>query len=110
MKSRITGKNPNAREGWGQKEKGATENEMVGYSHWLNASEFVQTPEDSEGQGMLQSMESQGVRHDWVTEQQQIILYLKFANINFPIYFSVCNLRNLLLNVMKRFIYLNNVK
>ena len=103
VKSWITGKKPNSGKGWGQKEKGATKKEMVGWSHWLNASEFAQTPEDSEGQRML-SMESQWVRHDWVTEQQQIILYLKFANINFPMYFSVCNVRNLLLNVMKHFI------
>ena len=54
VKSRVTGKNPNAGKGWGQKEKGATENEMVGWSHWLNASEFEQTPEDSEEQGSLE--------------------------------------------------------
>ena len=47
-------KNPNAGKGWGQKEKGATENKMVGWSHWLNASEFEQTPEDSEEQGSLE--------------------------------------------------------
>ena len=33
----------------GQEEKGATEDEMVGWHHWLNGHEFEQTPEDSEG-------------------------------------------------------------
>ena len=37
----------------GQKEKGATENEMVRYNHQLNGYEFEQTPGDSEGQGSL---------------------------------------------------------
>ena len=37
----------------GQKEKGATENEMVKYNHQLNGYKFEQTPGDSEGQGSL---------------------------------------------------------
>ena len=38
---------------WGQEEKGATEDEMVGWYHWLNGYEFEQTLGDSEGQGSL---------------------------------------------------------
>ena len=34
----------------GQEEKGVTEDEMVGWHHWLNGHEFEQTPGDSEGQ------------------------------------------------------------
>ena len=33
----------------GRKQKGMTENEMVGWHHWLNGHEFEQTPGDSEG-------------------------------------------------------------
>ena len=36
-----------------QEEKGATEDEMVGWHHCLNRHEFEQTPGDSEGQGSL---------------------------------------------------------
>ena len=36
-----------------QEEKGATEDEMVGWPHWLNGHEFEQTQGDSEGQGSL---------------------------------------------------------
>ena len=38
----------------GQKEKGTTEQEMVGWHHWLNGHESEQTPGDSEGQGSLE--------------------------------------------------------
>ena len=52
-----------------------TEDEMVGWLHRLNGHEFEQIHQDREGQKspvcMLQSMGSQGVRHDLVTEQQQ---------------------------------------
>ena len=38
---------------WGQEEKGVTEDEMVGWHHWLNGHKFEQTPGDSERQGNL---------------------------------------------------------
>ena len=38
-----------------QGEKGATEDEMVGWHHRLNGHEFEQTPGDSEGQRSLVS-------------------------------------------------------
>ena len=52
-KSQLIGKNPDAGKHWKQEEKGMTEDEMVGWHHWLNECEFEQTPEDSEGQGSL---------------------------------------------------------
>jgi len=52
-KSQFIGKDPDAGKDWGQKEKGATEDEMVGWYHRLNGHEFEQTPGDSEGQGSL---------------------------------------------------------
>ena len=39
-KSWLTGKDPDAGKDWGQEEKGTTEDEMVGWHHWLNAHEF----------------------------------------------------------------------
>ena len=39
-KSRLTGKDPDAEKDWGQEEKGMTEDEMVGWHHWLNECEF----------------------------------------------------------------------
>ena len=46
-------KDPDAGKDGGQKEKGATEDEMAGWPHWLNGHEFEQTPGDGEGQGSL---------------------------------------------------------
>ena len=53
MKSRLTGKDPDAGRDWGQEEKGKTEDEMVGWHHQLNGHAFEQAPGDGEGQGSL---------------------------------------------------------
>ena len=63
-------KDPHAGKDWGQEEKGATEDERVGWHHWLNGQEFGRLQElmmDSEA-GVLQSMGSQRVGHDWATK------------------------------------------
>ena len=52
-KSWLIGKDPDAGKDWGQEAKGITEDEMVGWHHWINGCEFEQTPGDSEGQGSL---------------------------------------------------------
>ena len=38
---------------WNWEEKGMTENEMVGWHHWLNGYEFEQAPGVGDGQGSL---------------------------------------------------------
>ena len=70
-KNWLIGKDPDAGKEWRQEEKETTMDEMVGWHHRLDGHELEQTPGDGEGQGMLQSMGSKRVRHDWVTEQQQ---------------------------------------
>ena len=52
-KSQLIGKDSDAGKDWGQEEKGMTEDEMVGWHHWLNGCEFEQTPGDGEGLGSL---------------------------------------------------------
>ena len=52
-KSWLIGKDPDAGKDWGQEKKGMTEDEMVGWRHWLDGHEFEQTPRDSKGQGSL---------------------------------------------------------
>ena len=49
MKNSLIGKDPDAEKDWGQEEKGATEDEIVGWHHQLNGHEFGQTLRDSEG-------------------------------------------------------------
>ena len=51
VKSWLVGKDLDTGKDWGQEEKRATEDEMVGWHHWLDAHEFEQTPGDSEEQG-----------------------------------------------------------
>ena len=65
-------KDPNAGKDCGWEEKGATEDEMVGWHHQLNGHEFKQTLGDSGGQGSLVhcSSWSHRVGQDLVTEQQ----------------------------------------
>ena len=58
-----------------QEEKGMTEDEMVGWHHWLNGHEFEQALGHGGGQGSLVCCSPWGpqrVGHEWVTEQQQI--------------------------------------
>ena len=61
-KSGLFGKDPDAGKDWGQEEKGATEDEMVGWYPRLNGREFEQTPGDSEGQGSLVCCSSRGCK------------------------------------------------
>ena len=73
-KNWLIGKDSDAGKDWRQEEKGTTEDEMVGWHHWLDGHEFEQALGDCEGQGSLacyiQFMRSERVGHDLVTEQQ----------------------------------------
>ena len=51
-KSLLIGKDPDAGKDWRKKEKGTTEDEMVGWRHFF-AHEFEQSPGRKEGQGSL---------------------------------------------------------
>ena len=52
-KSWLISKDCDAGTDWRQEEKGTTEDEMVGWHHWLNEHEFEQAPGDGEEQGGL---------------------------------------------------------
>ena len=45
----LIGKDPDAGEDWRREEKGTTENEMVGWHHWLDGHEFEQALEVGNG-------------------------------------------------------------
>ena len=53
VKSGLIGKDPYAGKDWGQEEKGATEDKMVGWHHGHSGHKFKQTPEGSKGQRSL---------------------------------------------------------
>ena len=69
VKNWLIGKDPDAGRDWGQEEKGTTEDEMVGWQHWLNGHEFVQTPQDSEGLEYLASCRPCGGKESNTTER-----------------------------------------
>ena len=54
-KSWLIWKDCDAGKDWGQEEKGTTEDEIVGWHHWLNGHEFGWTPRVGDGQGGLAS-------------------------------------------------------
>ena len=54
VKNWVIGKDPDAGKDWRrQEEKGTTEDEMVGWHHWLDGLEFEQALGVSDGQGRL---------------------------------------------------------
>ena len=68
-KSQVTRKDPANGQDSRQEEKGATEDKMVGWHHWLNGHEFEQTPGDTEGQGSLACCSPWGSKESDTTEQ-----------------------------------------
>ena len=53
MKSQLIEKDPDSGKDWRQEEKGMTEDEMIGWHHWLDGHDFGQALGDGEGQGSL---------------------------------------------------------
>ena len=68
-KSQLTGKDPDAGKDWRQEEKGMTEDEMVGWHHWLDGHEFEQVLGDGDGQGSLACCSPWGHKETDTTEQ-----------------------------------------
>ena len=68
VKSQLIGKDLDAGKDWGQEEKGVTEDEMVGWHHWLNGHEFEQILWDGEGQGSLACCSPWGCEESDTTE------------------------------------------
>ena len=58
VKSWLIGKDSDAGRDWGQEEKGTTEDEMAGWQHRLDVSEFEWTPGVGDGQGGLACWDS----------------------------------------------------
>ena len=68
-KSWLIWKDPDAGKYWEQEEKGMTEDEMVGWHHWLNRHGFGWTPGVGDGQGGLVCCGSWGHKELDTTEQ-----------------------------------------
>ena len=102
-KNWLTGKDPDSGKDWRQKEKRMTEDEMVWMASltqwtwvWASSRSWWWT----EKPGVLQSVESQRVRYDWVTELNETVLLLLFflhhifTTTNYPTEFFQKNEEN----------------
>ena len=68
-KSQLIVKDPDAGKDWRWEEKGTTEDEMVGWYHWLDGHEFEQAPGVGDGQGSLACCSPWGHKELDKTEQ-----------------------------------------
>ena len=68
-KSWLIWKDPDAGKDWRQEEKGTTEDEIVGWHHWLNGHEFEQALGVGDGQGGLACCSPWGRKELDMTEQ-----------------------------------------
>ena len=76
--------------GWGQEEKGTTEDEMAGWHHWLNGCESEWTPGVGDGQGGLVCCDSWGRKESDTTERLNWTDSKKLYTVSFftPVLFS----------------------
>ena len=66
--------------------EGVTEDEIVGWHNQLNGQEFVQTPGDSEGYGILPAAVHSVVKcqiwlSNWTTTDDEVITHLEFCHM-----------------------------
>ena len=87
MKNWLIGKDPDAGKDWRQKEKGMTEDEMVGWHHWLKRHEFEWAPGVGEGQGRLVCCSPWGCKDldmaeqlNWTDSLLFFFLYVNFCS------------------------------
>ena len=69
MKNWLIWKDPDAGKDWRQEERGTTEDEMVGWHHWLNGYEFEQALGVGDGQGSLPCCSPWGHKESDTTER-----------------------------------------
>ena len=68
-KNWLIGKDPDAGKDWRQEGKGMTEDEIVGWHHWIEGCEFEQAPGVGDGQGGLVCCDSWGRKESDMTER-----------------------------------------
>ena len=68
-KNWLFGKDPDAGKYWRQEEKGATEDEMVGWHHWLDGHELEPAQGVGDGQGSLACCSLWGGKESDTSEQ-----------------------------------------
>ena len=84
-KTWLIWKDPDAGKDWGQEEKGMTEDEMVGWHHWLHGHVFGWTPGVGDGQEGLVSCGSWSHKEsdttewlNWTQESRESIIFKNY--------------------------------
>ena len=85
---------PDARKDSGQEEKGATEDETIGWHRWHNGHGLDQAPGDSEGQGSLACCNSWGPKKLDMTERLGPMCVWKRERKEREIFISLSKRRN----------------
>ena len=96
-KNWLIGKDPDAGRDWRKAEKGMTEDEMVGWHHWLNGREFEQALGVGDEQGSLACYSPWGCKESDTTEQ------LNWTELNDKNYWWVNTIYFLVLFKWKRY-------
>ena len=90
-KNWLIKKDPDAGKDWRQEEKGTTEDEMVGWHHWLNGHEFEQVPGAGNGQGNLACCSPWGHKESDMTEglnsTELILTDVRYLTVIFDLHF-----------------------
>jgi len=79
-KNRLIWKDPDAGKDWRWEEKGKTEDEMVGWHHWLNGHEFEQALGVGDGQESLACCHPWGCKELYTTELLHWIEWVEARN------------------------------
>ena len=69
VKNWLTGKDPDAGKDWRWEEKGTTEDEMIGWNHWLDGHEFEQVWD------LVMDREAWCAAVHWLTKSQTQLSY-----------------------------------
>ena len=80
----LIGKDPDVGKDWRQEEKGMTEDEMVGWHHWLNGHESEQVPGVGDGQGSLSCCSPWGHNESNDTE------WLNWTKLKYSLFAMLC--------------------
>ena len=89
-KSWLIGKDPGAGKGWGQEEKGTTEDEMAGWHHCLDGGVSECILGDGDGQGGVACCDSWGRKESDTTEQLNWTEGWSSGLFKFPIQWDLC--------------------
>ena len=87
----LIGKDPDAWKDWRQEEKGTTEDEIVGWHHWLDGHEFEQALGVGDEQGSLACCNPWGHKESDTTEQLNWTYHLHFILFNLSNFYKIAH-------------------